>query len=160
MRAPIHSEKHYIQTSLTTVLAGAVLNVILIDAVAVKDKNTATEVIEGALVKAVYIELWIRGQDTSPGAVQAALIKAPDRTTPTFTDIGALNNYTNKKNVLYFTQGLTNLNASDANPHFRGWFKLPKGKQRFGLGDRLIISVAALALDVNICGFAIYKEYT
>ncbi len=104
--------------------------------------------------------MWARGQDTSPGSVLITLVKVPDSQTPTFADMTALDAYTNKKNVLYHTQGLTNINGDSAIPFVRGWFKIPKSKQRFGLGDSLFLVTSAQALDTNICGFATYKEYT
>ncbi len=160
MRAPISSQKHYVQKTLTTVTAGTTDSISLISAVKVADKDAAFEVEEGSVVKAVFVEMWVRGQDTSPGSVLLTLVKVPDFQNITFADQINLNDYTNKKNVLYHTQGLTNLNAEGAIPFVRQWFKIPKGKQRFGLGDSLKLAVAAQALDSNVCGFATYKEYT
>ncbi len=160
MKAPIHSRKHYLQKSLTTVTAATADAFQLAFAVNATIANSAFEVAEGALIKAVYVEMWARGQDTSPGSVLITLLKVPDSQTPTFADMAALDSYTNKKNVLYHTQGLTNINTVDAIPFVRGWFKIPKSKQRFGLGDSLFLMTSAQALDTNICGFAVYKEYT
>jgi len=43
----------------------------------------------------------------------------------------------------------------------RGWYKIPKTKQRFGLGDRLVLQIASQGTDaLDFCGFATYKEYT
>ncbi len=160
MRAPIVSKKHYIQVSLATVLAGASLNTVLVDAVAVGDVNTPSEVQEGSVIKAVFVEMWVRAGDTSPGSTLVTLVKTNDSQTPTFADMTALQTYTNKKNVLYHTQGLTNDQDADAIPFVRQWFKIPKGKQRFGLRDRLFLVVSAQALDNIVCGFATYKEYS
>ncbi len=158
MRAPIHSVKHYVQTSLNTVVAGAASAVKLIDG-----KETADnfdEVKEGSLVKAVFVELWVRAGSTSPGSVLVTLVKTVGTSVPTFANMIALHSYVNKKNVLYHTQGLTNDQDADAIPFVRQWFKIPKGKQRFGLGDRLYLVTSAQALDAINCGFATYKEYT
>ncbi len=161
MRAPIHSEKHYIQTSLSTVAAGAQLNIPIASGVALLNKNLASEVVEGAFVKAVYIEMWIRGSETSPGSVLVSLVKNPEFGSMTVAEHAALNDYTNKKNVLYHTQGLANDQDADAIPFLRQWFKIPKGKQRFGLGDLLQLSIFAQgAIALVVCGFVTYKEYT
>ncbi len=160
MRAPITSVKHYIQKSLTTVLAGQIENIVLVDAETPSAVNAAQEVIVGSVVKAVYIEMWVRTGDTAPGTSLVTLVKTPDNQTPSFADMIALDAYTNKKNILYHTQGLINDQDADAIPFLRGWFKIPKGKQRFGVGDRLILVVTAQALDNIICGFATYKSYT
>ncbi len=159
MKAPIHSEKHYVQTSLSTVAAGTILNIPLISGVTVADKDTANEVVEGSVVKAVFLEYWLRAS-AAEGAVLVSLVKNPEFGSMTFVEHVALNAYTNKKNVLYHTQGLTNDDGADAIPFVRGWFKIPKGKQRFGLGDLLQLAISAQALAVDVCGFCVYKEYT
>ncbi len=121
---------------------------------------TATQVREGAIIKAVYVEMWIRSTELSPGTVLVSLIKTGDNQVPVFADIVALHNYQNKKNVFYHTQGLTNENSADAIPFIRGWYKIPKGKQRFGKGDLLQLAIASqAAIDNVICGFMVYKEY-
>ncbi len=161
MRAPIHSVKHYIQTSLTTILGGASLNIPLVHAVAIQNVNAAIEVQEGAIVKAVFVEMWVRSSELTPGTALISLVKTLNNTNMDFADSIALNDYDNKKNILYHTQGLTNENSTSAIPFVRQWFKIPKGKQRFGLGDKLSLHISSqAAIDNVICGFAIYKEYT
>ncbi len=160
MKAPIHSRKHYVQESLATVLAGNIKAIILAKAVNPTAANAATEVAEGAVIKAVFVEMWVRAGDTSPGSTLVSLIKTGDLQTPAFSDVIALDSYNQKKNVFYHTQGLTNDQDADAIPFVRQWFKIPKSKQRFGLGDQLFLTVAAQALDNIICGFATYKEYS
>ncbi len=158
MRPPIHSKKHYVQVSLATVLAGASNAIVL--AQAVETPTIGTHVEEGSVIKAVFVEMWVRTGDTAPGTSLITLVKTPDLQTPLFADMIALQDYQNKKNVLYHTQGLINDQDADAIPFMRGWFKIPKGKQRFGLGDSLFLVVSAQALDNIICGFSVYKEYT
>ncbi len=160
MRPPITSRKHYVQVSLATVLAGATANQTIAFSVLPNLVNLPTEVVEGCVIKAVYVEMWARTGDTAPGTVLMSLIKVPDGQTPTFADMTALDAYNNKKNVLYHTQGLSNDQDADAIPFIRGWYKIPKGKQRMGAGDQLILSISAQALDQQICGFFTYKEYT
>ncbi len=160
MRAPIVARKHYVQTSLSTITAGAANPITLISAVAPGDVNTAVEVSEGSVVKAVFVEMWVRAGETGQGTSLLTLVKTSDAQTPTFTDMVALDAYKNKKNVLYHTQGLTNQETADAIPFVRGWFKIPKGKQRFGSGDTLFLVVSAQALANEICGFCTYKSYS
>ncbi len=160
MRAPVVAQKHYVQVSLQTVLVGANTVLAIIQGVAQQNVNAATEVTEGSVVKAVYVEMWARTGDTAAGSVLMSLFKAQEDGTMTFAEQIALNNYNNKKNVLYHTQGNSNSQSSVATPFIRGWFKIPKGKQRFGLGDKLSLSVAAQALDQIICGFMTYKSYS
>ncbi len=162
MRPVIHSTKHYVQTSLSTVTASTITNVELVDAVQVVDKNSSSEVEEGAVVKAVYVEMWIRTQDTAPGSFVYIICKRPGGVNvPSTAEMAALGTWDNKKNVFYTTQGLANDQDADAIPAFKGWIKIPKSKQRFGLGDHLSFHIFAQgALDLTICGFATYKEYT
>ncbi len=160
MRAPIQSIKKYIQVSLATVVAGANLNTVIAAAV---DIVTATNnhVITGSIIKAVYVEMWVRAGDTAPGSSLLTILKIPGNgSLPTFAEMVALNDYDNKKNILYHTQGLTNDQDADAIPFIRGWFKIPKSKQRFGLNDKLVLSVSAQAIDNIVCGFITYKSYT
>ncbi len=162
MRPVIHSTKHYVQTSLTTVVGGAQLNVELVDSVQVPDKDAVSEVEEGAIVKAVYVEMWVRSTEASPGTVIYILCKRPGGVNvPSAVEMAALGTWDNKKNIFYTTQGLVNDNSADAIPAFKGWIKIPKSKQRMGLGDHISFHLFAQgAIDLVVCGFATYKEYT
>ncbi len=162
MKVPIHSTKHYVQWTITPVSVGTTVTQAIALFVPVADKNTSIEVEEGAVVKAVYVELWVIGQsDSASGNVLVSLTKLPgNEPDMTQADHVALNDYANKKNVLYHTQGITNDGVANAQAFLRQWFKVPKGKQRFGLGDALKLSISTQAEAVNFCGFATYKEYT
>ncbi len=160
MRPTINSSKHYTHQTLATVVAAAIVTEEIVDAVSVKDVNLGREVRDGATVKAVYIERWVRTSDTSPGSFVAILVKLPGgNAAVTAGDMSNLHTYANKKNILYTTQGLSNINTSQATPFLKGWIKIPKGKQRFGLGDKLVLVILAQALDQVVCGFTTYKEY-
>jgi len=161
MKAVIQSDTHRVQLSLATVLAGANLATTIVEAKQPSDvSGGSTEVPIGTIVKAVYVELWVRAGDTSPGSTLATLVKTPDAQTISFADQADLYAYKNRKNILYHTQGLTNDQDADAIPFIRQWFKIPKGKQRFGWGDRLILGIAAQALDNIVCGHMIFKAYS
>ncbi len=161
MKAPIHSTKHYVQNSLGTTIAGAVLATTIATSVAVQDKNSVAEVVEGSTIKAVYVEDWVRTNDTSPGSFVYIIAKFPNGVNdPTAAEMAALHTWDNKKNILYTTQALSNINTSQAIPMYKDWIKIPKGKQRMGLGDKIKTVFLAQALDQNTCGFKTYKEYT
>ncbi len=162
VRPMVHSVKHYVQNSLATVVAGAKDDTIVIETVNVTAANAAHEVAEGSTIKAVYVEDWLRSPEVSPGSVIACLYKNPGGNTVfSTTELAAMGSAENKKNVLYFTQGLTNDTDSVAIPFYRGWIKIPKSKQRFGLGDRLIWTIFSQgAIDTVRCGFFTYKAYT
>ncbi len=161
VRPMVHSTKHYPQHSLETVTAGTVDNNVIVDAVAVGNKDDPKEVEEGNSVKAVYVEHWVRSGETSPGSYAYAIYKVPGGGAAfTAAQMAAIHDADNKKNILFFSQALTNNNTSNAIPVIREWVKIPKSKQRFGLGDRLIATHFAQALDSITCGFNTYKEYS
>ncbi len=162
VRPMVHSTKHYAQNSLATIVGGALLNVTLVSAVAVQDKDALNEVEEGSTIKACFIEQWLRSSETSPGSFIACLYKLPGAGVSfTTVDLAAIGAEANKKNILWFSQGLVNDQDADATAIARGWYKIPKSKQRFGLGDKLVLVIFAQgAIDLVNCGFATYKEYT
>ncbi len=119
------------------------------------------EVLEGASIKALYVESWIRAAGASPGSYIMAVYKVPGLAAPfNVSQMAAMFDSENKKNILFMSQALTNDNDADAIAIHRGWLKIPKSKQRMGLGDQWFMSTSAVGVDVTICGLEIYKEYT
>ncbi len=161
VRSMVNSVKHYVQISLETVVAGAVDSIVISKAVVANAVNTASEVREGCSIKAVYAEMWVRTGSVSEGSIVAILEKLPGvhAANPTAAEMAALFSYENKKNILYTTQGLTNDENNNAIAMYKGWIKIPKGKQRQGLNDQIKWHTFAQALDQIICGFFLYKEY-
>ncbi len=162
MRPVIHSKKHYVQTSLATITAGTITSVTLVQGVAPEDVNTVSEVVEGAIVKAVFIEDWLRSGEAAGGSfVYAVEKRIGGMNAPSTSEMAAFGDYNNKKNLFYVSQGLLNDANADATPIMRQWIKIPKSKQRFGLGDILAIHIFAQgAIDLHRCGMTTYKEYT
>ncbi len=162
MRAPIHSVKHYKQMSRSTVTTVTVKNERLIIAVQSTLANLEDEVREGAIVKAVYVELWLLDSSNDGSFVLTIGKDTANSQGPTFGEMNTLFNYVEKKGIFYTSQGLTqNDGVTSAVPIVRGWFKIPKSKQRFGLGDTLNLNIANNgAGTIEYCGFATYKEYT
>ncbi len=161
VRPMVHSIKHYVQFSIATVTGGAVVTNAIATGVAREDVNLVNEVAEGNSVKAIYFELWVRAGSTTPSSGQLIVYKKQtDASNPSAADMAALGNWDNKRNILYTTMGLFNDQDADAIAAFKGWIKIPKGKQRFTLGDDLNFSIFAATVDLQICGFATYKEYS
>ncbi len=162
MRPPIHSIKHYVQFPIDQISTGTRQSVALITSVLQTSANLATEVSEGSIVKAVYVELWLENQGNLGESIVTVCKDTNTNVGPTFGQMAALFAYANKKNVLFTHQGLTsNDGVSQPTNVLRGWIKIPKSKQRFGLGDTLTLSIANVsASDLNRCGMAIYKEYS
>ncbi len=156
----VHSTKHYVQHSIGTVTAGAVEDNDFVFATDVGAKNLVNEVEEGSSVKAIYLELWIRSAATSAASFVFCVAKrGGGQDQPTASDMAALGDFVNKKNILYVTQGLTNDVDSSAMALYRGWIKIPKSKQRCGLGDKISWHLFAVGQSINFCGFVTYKEY-
>ncbi len=161
VRPQVHSTKHYVQYSILTVTGGAVVDKTVAVAVGVSDKNIVDEVEEGNSIKAIYVELWGRAGSTTPASGQLIFYKKEgDMSAPSATDMAALGSWDNKKNILYTTMGLFNDQDADAIPLYKGWIKIPKGKQRMGLKDAFRWAAFSPTIDLQLCGFATYKEYS
>ncbi len=163
VRPMVHSQKHYVQTSVSSITGGLKSDITIVNAVAVGNKNLPTEVEEGSTVKAIYFEHWLKaGEASNLGSFVAAIYKVPGGAAGfTFAQMAALDGAANKKNVLYTTQGLMNINSGSATNFIKGWVKIPKSKQRMGLGDFILLTISAAAsIDLDHCGFATFKEYT
>ncbi len=159
VRPTVNSVKHYHQVSLATVTGGASLNTVFALAVDAPSEDTSNEVRVGYVIKAIYREMWVRAGDTAAGSTLMTFYKGTGNAVMSFAEQIDLHNYPQKNLIFYHTQGNTNDQDGNAVALLRGWFKIPKGKQRMALTDRLCLSIAAQALDNIVCGFAIYKEY-
>lgn len=158
VRATINSEKHIVQIGFNNTTVGATSQVDLVEPVVAP--SAAIEVRVGAVVKAIYVEMWFQGEAAISGTSILTLEKLQSGSVkPTPTQMLALHAYPNKKNIFFTQQGLTTDIDTNAVPVMRGWYKIPKGKQRFGLGDKLSIHMLGQVDGFNFCGLAIYKEY-
>jgi len=154
--------KHYRQITRSQVLATALNTERLAIAVNPTAANLESEVAEGSLIKAVYVELWLLSTGNDGSDVVVLSKNADNSAGITFAEAATLFTYTEKKNILFTHQGLSS-NDAVGNPIavMRGWYKIPKSKQRFGLGDVLNLSVGNFGANaLDYCGFAIYKEYS
>ncbi len=162
MRAPIHSRKHLVQYPFDGITTGTRQVIPLVRAVERTTANAATEVVEGAIVKAIFIELWLQNASTDGHQIVTVTKDIEDATGPSFTEMAALDSYNNKKNILFTHEGLSaSDNAAGPVRVLGNWLKVPKSKQRFGLGDKINLNISnPSSTDLNRCGVTIYKEYT
>ncbi len=162
MRPVIHSVKHYQQITLSTATTVSRNTEELVKSVVVTDANLAREVQEGAIVKAIFVELWLIGTTADQFFTITLSKDVSGLTALTFAQMTDLNGWDNKKNILYTTQGLAaNDGVANPIPIIRTWFKIPKTKQRFGLGDAVRLSIASRGdASLKYCGFATFKSYT
>lgn len=163
--APIISVKHFIPHTNALIAAGGLRNEVLANAVTVGNAHANTfDVTEGSVIKAVHLGFWVINGGTTGTSAQftAILEKVPAGATPaTAAQLANLQAYPNKKNVLNTFQGniSAGVDGSMSTPYMQGWFKIPKGKQRMGLNDQIVVSISPVAQGCEICGIAIYKEY-
>ncbi len=160
MRPKVITRKHIVQLSLQTATAGNRTNNALIEGVDALAKNTPSEVTEGSSVDSIYCEFWLTSNTASMGSAVFIIekISGTGTTSANAAEMAALDTYHNKKNILYTFQGLTNNNVGVSMPIIRKWVKIPRGKNRFGLGDELVMTYLAQTEDHKLCGFAVYKE--
>ncbi len=160
MKPVIHSVKHIVQTPISQIATGARENILIFAAVESTVANAATEVEEGSIVKAVYVEMWLQNQSNLGHAILILEKVEGGEVGATFAEMGSLFTYTNKKNILFTHEGLTsNDGIGNPLPVVRQWFKIPKGKQRFGLGDRMTLTISnPSSNNLDRCGVCIFKE--
>ena len=160
MRPVINSEKRIVQVTLATAGVGVVAVANIVNAQQDPSASSPAAVRAGTIVKAVYAEIWLIGASSQPPTATAMILKTPaGASAPDATEMTDLNGYTNKKNILEMHQGLVGDANTNPVPFFRGWIKIPKGKQRFGLGDQLRFVIKSITEDTNFCGVFIFKAY-
>ncbi len=162
MLAPINSIKHYVQAENQSVADGTRRVIAVATAKNQFSVSGTGDVVEGSIVKAIFLEIWFKGNAVAgtEDKFQFALEKVPaGQTSITFTQLNNLMAYPNKKNILFYSQGVTGDLTTGSIPIVRNWFKIPKGKQRMGLGDTIVVSVSTTGATANVCGFSTYKEY-
>lgn len=121
----------------------------------------ATEVEVGAVVKAVYVEIWVTSDDTAQSSLSASVEKVPRLTDlMTFAESQGVHDYFNKNNIFYITQGLVTPNIQSGVPFLRGWFKIPKGKQRMDKESAIVLNLSAITNGLTVCGVFIFKDYS
>ncbi len=160
MRPRVVTQKHIVQQSRSETATVALQTIDILDSVQVQLKDAVDEVEEGSVVSAIFVELWLL-DSANDGSFSVTLEKRPSGVAAMgFASSQALGTYPNKKNILYTTQGLSPNNAvGNPVPIIRNWFKIPKGKQRMGLGDKVVLNIANMGLnDLEFCGVFIYKE--
>ncbi len=158
MRPMVHTEKHYVQQSLFAVGSGAIVPFTIAQAIAAAP-TSANHVREGATISAIYVEMWLTSDDAAAGTCIVTLEKLPGSATAmTTVESASLSAYDNKKNVLHTQMGLLGPNVQVPIAVIKGWFKIPKGKQRMGLEDSFVLNIHGQSNGCAGCGFFTYKE--
>ncbi len=161
MKAPINSRKHIVQHTITQVTTNTVTTLVDVNSLAMQDVNAPNEIVEGSMVKAIFVEYWLIGTFNIGSYVLTVEKAVGGIAAPTIAQMTTIDSYPNKKNIFFTSQGLISEDNQNPVPVLRQWIKIPKGKQRFGLQDKLRINIAAISgEDVQFCGLTLYKSYS
>ncbi len=159
MRPRVNTRKHIIQVTLSSALAGVTVGTQLVRVSQSPDLELSPEVEPGTIISSVYLEFWLLGAGQQPTTMTALLEKTESGSNAvTTTEMTNLHTYANKKNIFVTHQGIVGDANANPVPIFREWIKIPKGKQRFGLGDSLHFRLKSITEDTEFCGIAIYKS--
>ncbi len=164
MVAPINSIKHFVSRTNTGVTGGTKSTIAIAVGTPAPANASVVEVNIGCVIKAIFLELWVIGSGASNNTTQCVMTleKIPaGQIDPTNAQMLNLMAYPNKNNILQTFQGVLSQNVDGANPisPLRGWFKIPRGKQRMARGDRIVFNIATVSTNIATCGMFIYKEY-
>ncbi len=154
---PINSVKNIVDSVLLGVTGGTITNVDV--AVTVNDyTGTANEVPIGCKISSVYLFIQILPA-LGTANVDWFIAKAPNAVITALPVPGATGGTLERKYILHEEKGIPGNAGDGAYPlTFKGVIKIPKGRQRFGEGDRIRIRVRG-ADDYNACVKCIYKFY-
>ncbi len=164
MLAPINSNKHYVHRTNAVITGGVVDSIVAVDATSAPASTNPFDVEEGSIVKAIHFEYWLLSNGATGSDVQFIVIveKVPsNQASVTAAQIVNLGAYPNKKNILFTSHGVLGaaVDGQGSLPVLNSWILIPKGKQRQGLGDRIVTTFLPIGENVNICGLATYKEF-
>ena len=160
VRPTINSEKHIVQVTLASTGIGTSVTQNIAQAQQNPSGSAANVVRVGTDIKAVYVELWFLAASQQPGTTVVIVEKLPGAAANiTAGDMADLHSYNNKKNIFYTTMGIVGDANTNPVPLIRQWIKIPKGKQRMGLNDRIQFTVLAQTDTIEWCGLMIYKAY-
>ncbi len=165
MLAPINTNKHYVHRTNQGVGSGTISVHSIVDGVVAPAVANAQDVRQGAVVKAVHLEYWLWGGGTTglDSQFNFVVMKLPSGLAdPTAAQLNNLGSFENKKNVFFSSQGVlgAGVDGNQAIPVIRDWMLIPKGKQRIGLGDKIIVALTPTGTTMQFCGLTTYKEYT
>ena len=160
MRAPINTNKHYSNIEDAPIALNGVRTFVIAQAVAEGSTIGPTTVSEGSVINSFFMELWLKSNEATNGGhckFQFCIEKVSSGgDSINFTQLNNLHVYPNKKNILFYSQGVLGDDETPSIPVVRQWFKNPKS--RIGLGDVLIATCSATTAAIESCGFITYKE--
>lgn len=157
---PVHSLKHIIDTQ-GGLIAGTPTTSSVVKAVTAPNVQTSPEEVEeGSTVNSIFLNVQVSATQTSALAnVYLLVVKNPGNQVviPNGNVVGTSKV---RKFVIHQEMIMTEKNST-AIPRtlFKGVIKLPRGYRRFGIDDRLAISLFSPGITFDFCFQCIYKEY-
>ncbi len=159
LKAPIKTDKHEITWSDLAIDASANKARQLVLGVASADKDSSFECEVGSRVNAIYIEVNIAAQTvTNPKVLHWIVMARPSGATPA-AQTPSLYYQAGRSQIL--KRGMEML-PSDVSTVYKRVFvvRIPKKSRRISDGDTIdFIYRCSSAESINVCGFAIYKEF-
>ncbi len=156
---PIKTDKHeVVWTTLSQDLAPAVATRLAIG-VPSADKDAADEVEVGSHIKFIYLEFMLNAEViTNSKVVDWIVIMRPQNVTSAAQTPTLF--YQNGRNLI-LKRGREMLPKSNTTTYKRiVGVRIPRKYQRIGEGDTINISFGSSSSEaINLCGFAIYKEF-
>ncbi len=161
MKPVINTRKHIVQVSLQSLTIGQATTTAIAEVKHDVDQALAPDLEVGAIVKAVYLELWLLGDGQQPNTSVVIVEKLISGALAANSgQMAELHTYPNKNNIFELHQGLVGDANANPTPFYRNWIKIPKGKQRFSLGDSLRFTIRSNTEGMQFCGVAIFKSQT
>ncbi len=160
---PINRIKHVVDAQ-GTIAAGAVNSIAIADATDTPSLAATASVETGSKVNGIYLRVEIASNEAiSLGAIPNVYMyvaKNPGNnvTLPTANAVGSNDN---KRFVLHQEMSMIENKGQGSNARtlFNGVIVIPKGMQRFGPDDALILNILCPALDTVQCVQCHYKEF-
>ncbi len=160
-RPVVFSLKHVVDSS-ATVAGGTQLATTLIDAVQTPVLTTPPQVAIGGRVSSIYLRVEVVSNETDVGAIPNCYLivfKNPGNnlTVPSASAVGT----SDVKRYVIHQEMLMLNNVQGGNPRtlFNGVIRIPRGMQRQGNDDTLVVAVVSPALNIALCIQCIFKEY-
>ncbi len=161
-KRPINSRKNIVQNIAIGAAASETQLNIAIAVESMPALAATSQVVAGARINTVYLEVWVYGNAVaginSPIAWTLAKNPGGNLNLPQPSTAGTDDN---KRWIFAMGKGLVG-NSGNGQPGYliRGWFSIPKRMRRFGFGDTLVLNIENnTANDLNICELIIYKWY-
>ncbi len=157
MVAPLKSDKHEVTWSDLAIDASSVVAKTLVFGVQSADKNTSTECEIGSHVRSIYFEINFAAETiTNPKVIHWAINVFKEGETSTIPSL-----YYQLDRSTIIKRGMEMLPKSVATVYKRVFVvRIPKKAQRISANTRFQFRyISTLAETVNVCGFAIYKEF-